>query len=268
MICDGTVVRQIREPLLNTMNEANDMPEVKSPDISIWPGRNAWHTKDKIQRYYYGQMNRFKQEVLIETHRAIKRHRAEYQIPNTQPLSKEVEEQIKKKTCDLIECSYHIGTSDAFVLNIAEDEWHFTEPYNNFERERLIECLYRFVEYNVALSQIMKAFDLESQVATLALGSLQAFVNQNALKTYRSRYLRVADEKANAKVYAKFCSKQTMQSKLADIKMLNDNNIMWFYDVEAYKELGETVMQMVGLLLTNETYKNSNYTPKTIFKRI
>ena len=95
-------------------------------------------------------------------------------------------------------------------------------------------------------------------MATLALGSLQAFVNQNALKTYRSRYLRVADVKANEKVYAKFCSKQTMQSKLADIKMLNDNNIMWFYDVEAYKELGETVMQMVGLLLTNETYENNN----------
>ena len=33
---------------------------------------------------------------------------------------------------------------------------------------------------------------------------------------------------------------------------MNDNKIMWFFDEDSYKQLGEKVMKMVDLLLPNE----------------
>ena len=56
---------------------------------------------------------------------------------------------------------------------------------------------------------------------------------------------------------------------------MNDNKIMWFFDEDSYKQLGEKIMKMVDLLLpyenyvkVGEYYTTSNYTPSTIFERI
>ena len=131
------------------------------------------------------------------------------------------------------------------------------------EIENLVDCLYRFVEMQLALQEIMKDFYSEPRSTTLAFESLENMVNQNTKKTYnlsrdREKLTTVAER-------AEEENNKTWHKKKA--QKLNTNRISWFHDQMAYVQLGEKVMKMVGLLQKFETCEENNYLPADIARR-
>ena len=184
----------------------------------------------------------------------------------TAPSSKAIFESIRKEAYAEVETKYKLEDAEDFVMSMPAEAWRFTEPYTSEQIEKLVDSLYRFVELNVALTQIMKAFDGESRRTTIAFSSVENMVNQDTTKTYnlsrdRTRLSTISqrEEEEQNKKYHK---------KKAHKLQLNENRISWFYDKKAYVDLGEEVMKMVGLLRDYEKCDENNYTPADIDRRI
>ena len=66
---DIFIVNGVAIPVENPSSSEND-DICKSPHTNIWPARNQWYVKDKLLVNYYAKMNRYKQEMLLNAHRA------------------------------------------------------------------------------------------------------------------------------------------------------------------------------------------------------
>ena len=102
-------------------------------------------------------------------------------------------------------------------------------------------------------------FDPEPKVTTLAFENLNAFINQNASKTYFDRNDRANEEQKKKQQEYKRHTKEVI---------VENNKISWFIDEQAYLELGEKALKMVGILNETEFFKRANYSIKTICERI
>ena len=180
---------------------------------------------------------------------------------------------IRKLAYDKVETRFKIESSEEFVLSMNADEWKYTEPYDSKEIENIIECLYRFVELNTTLEQIMKAFDSESRVISTSFQTICEFVNQDVSKTYatsRNKEKMLTPEElketdADNKKKRRPTMKQNNNNNIADG---SGNSIFWFIDEQTYLDLGERVLRLVGLINQNEKYENETYTPQLIYDRI
>ena len=160
-------------------------------------------------------------------------------------------------------------------MSLPIEAWQITEPYTAEQKEQLVDCLYRYVELNVALTQIMKAFDRESRLTSIAFLSIEKFLHQNTSKTFDVSRRK---EKESLPENNKDDGDKKKDNRKDKNNQLNDNRIFWFIDGEAYVQLGEEVMHMVGLLDAAETYVQfeiegqqyvkCNYKPTTIDDRI
>ena len=145
MVLDGRIVRVPRSASKSnelkggvSLHQQHQLSPkvVRSPHITIWPGRNMWHVKDRNFRFYCAQLNRYKQELLLAEHRAQEEYKRKHQV-NISADNKVLLVTIRKQACDEVELKYRLETSEDFVMSIPAEEWRITEPYTSDERERL-----------------------------------------------------------------------------------------------------------------------------------
>ena len=256
MVLDGCIVR-IPNKVTSSCTPQDLAP--KSPHVNIWAGRNMWQVKEKLLQFFFKEMNRLKQELLVNAFRKKKQFLKEHDLQNVTEIPEKMSAQLENQAFEDVDRRYKIDNANEFVLTFHADEWMFTEPYSADQRERLIDCLYRFIEYLTVLNQLMKAFDENSSPATLCFSTLDQLVHQNASKTYFERNKRDEEEQQEAMKDYKRKDKQ--------LHRIN-NRIYWFIDEESFLELGEKLLKMVGLVLENESYQKKNYTPATLYERI
>ena len=207
-----------KKPMVNSdiQRDPNVPP---SPHALIWSGRNAWQVKDRLYRFFCTILIRYKQEIKITEFRMMNDWLQKN--PHNVIMPSEVKDLLRKQACEKVEKNFKIESSEEFVLSINASEWKFTEPYDSNEIEDLIECLYRFVELNVALDQLMKAFDSESCITSSTFPTIAEFVNQDTTKTYdRTRPTLTAEQlKEEEEMVTSSASKKYQTRK----KRSNDN---------------------------------------------
>ena len=77
MVVEGRAVcvpRNGNERLFDTVSPHQqhqlDATVVRSPHVTIWPGRNMWHVKERLFRFCCAQLNRYKQALLFTEYQA------------------------------------------------------------------------------------------------------------------------------------------------------------------------------------------------------
>lgn len=256
MVLDGSIVRMSNKVVPSVIPQ--DLAP-KSPHVNIWAGRNMWQVKEKLLQFFFKQMNRLKQELLVNAFRKKKQFVKENELQSMVEIPEEMVARLEKQAFEDVDLRYKIDNSDEFVLTFHADEWLFTEPYSADQKERLIDCLYRYVEYLTVLSQLMKVFDEESSPVTLSFSTLDQFALQNASKTYFERNKRADEEQEQARKDYKHRNKPLYGK---------NNRVFWFIDEDSFLELGEKLFKMVGLVWNNESYGKKNYAPNTVYERI
>ena len=209
--------------------------------------------------FFYSEVNRLKQQLLVASHRLKMTYIGEKNLNSIEEIPDKVALALESKAGENVSDDYKIENANDFVLTMASDEWQFTEPYAKSDRERLMECLYRFVESMVTLEQFIKVFDDESSSISVGHSSIKSFAKQNAAKTYFDKNTRAElESEENAKDYKKRLN--PLANKI--------NRVFWFIDEDAYEELGEEVLKMVLLIESHHNYKLENYTPNTIYQNL
>ena len=252
----GDEIVRITKPV-KVEEENSETP--KSPHVCIWSGRNMWQVKEQLMLFFFSEVNRLKQKLLVAAHRKKLLYVAEKNLESVDEIPDEVLRDLESKAGEAVTDDYKIENANDFVLTMNIDEWHFTEPYTIPERERLIECLYRFIEDTVTLEQFVKVFDDESSGVSLNHSTIQSFAKQNAAKTYFNRNNRAEIE--NEETYTDY---KKRASPLSNKK----NRVFWFFDEDAYIELGERVLKAVLLISNRDNYKSNSYNPYTIYKNL
>ena len=141
---------------------------VHSPHTTIWLRCNRWHMKDK-------------QELLVAQSRALKAYTLKNKLESLSDdpvlLAK-----LRKNACEEV--------GKRWRLREVSSRWRMTSHRTlniRGKREKQVECLYRFVQMDVTIEQIMKAFDHESAMVSISFEMVQEFVNQNTTQMYYSR---------------------------------------------------------------------------------
>lgn len=257
MLLDGCIVR------IPNRLEPSNIPQCsapKSPHVNIWPGRNMWQVKERLLQFFFKEANRLKQELMVSAFRNRKRFVEENELQSLADIPEETATELNSQAFEQVDQRYKIRNSDEFVMTFHADEWKFTEPYTLDQRERLIDCWYRYVEYFTALDQLMKVFDEESSSATLSFSSIDQFVLQNASKTYYERNERADEEQEQTR--GNYYKGGNVQPNV------RNNRVYWFIDEESFLQLGEKVLKAVGLVWNDESYRKKNYTPNTVHERM
>ena len=86
-----------RTPAEEEKQKQLDQVAVRSPHTTIWSGRNEWHVKDRLFRFYCSQLNRYKQELLVAELRAVEQYK---QRNNNVDIEESLLRQIRKNACN------------------------------------------------------------------------------------------------------------------------------------------------------------------------
>ena len=241
-----------RESALHALPSSSSSTPVKNPQSHVWPCRNKWLVKNELECFFYRQMNRFKQQVLVEefeAERCCMTSTIRIDVNDLEFFDKErelrrVRSESRQKTLD----EYEIENADDFVLSVEAEQWRqVVDPYTGKEREALIDCLYKFVELFSVLDLLCSVlFDPATttnggfDVFRYCGNDLSKFVNMNVQDVV------VAFEAYAASQIGK---KETKKWGTPDF---------WFVDETAYVELGGRVLKDVELLAEHESYRRED----------
>ena len=178
MLVGDEIIRISRDKPPDDENEEKP----KSPHVCIWASRNMWQVKEQLMIFFYSEVNRLKQQLLVASHRLKMTYIGEQNLNSIDEIPDKVALALESKAGENVSDDYKIENANDFVLTMASDEWQFTEPFSKSDRERLMECLYRFVESMVTLEQFIKVFDDESSSISVGHSSIKSFAKQNAAK--------------------------------------------------------------------------------------
>ena len=242
-------------------------PNVKSPHLNLWKGRNQWLVKSNLNRFVISHLSLFKQtlENLAHDIRSGNEGEEKYvcNYPETGLFAKDESDEDLEVIENLedLERNYFVKSSDDNVKCVPKSLWKVTRPYDDSTMEELVDLLYCYVEFSVVLQQLCKAFDVTRRSITIA-----------KMKTAKE-----------------FCNEAGKEYSTIHSKDKTSGRVYWAIDEKTYVELFETVMYLVGLLDNGDDYECSseedegtgedtrrakecltlnNYGPKTIAERI